>query len=247
MRQGQFENKGPRLLEVSHFETVFVVHATQRTVNDERVSKIRYYGEIVARMKHRAPWNRNIHYHDAVLEVVPQGCRLALDVGCGQGFLSRRLAQHCEQVFAIDHDTDVLARAVASTPSMARITYMQGDVMTYPLPEGSFDLVTAVAALHHLPLRPALVRFKSLLKRGGVLAVVGLYRNKTPRDYALSAAAIPVSAFLRLRYGLTHVAAPLQDPVETLSEIRSACEELLPGSRIRQRLLFRYSLIWQKP
>ncbi|MDQ6782291.1 MAG: methionine biosynthesis protein MetW [Actinomycetota bacterium] len=36
-------------------------------------------------------WNHNIHYHRLILDSVPAGARDALDVGCGEGMLARRL------------------------------------------------------------------------------------------------------------------------------------------------------------
>lgn len=119
--------------------------------------------------------------------------------------------------------------------------------MTHPFAADSFDLITAVATLHHLPLRPALARFRNLLNSGGVLAIIGLYRAQTLGDYALAASAFPLSWILRALRGHTDVGAPVQNPSETLREIRSACDALLPGAMLRRHLLFRYSLVWRKP
>ena len=49
-------------------------------------------------------WNHNIHYHDFILQLVPFGCRRALDVGCGHGQLVRKLALRCKEVVALDPD-----------------------------------------------------------------------------------------------------------------------------------------------
>jgi len=194
-----------------------------------------------------AAWNHNIHYHDVVLRAVPTNCRRALEVGCGQGLLARQLARQCEQVVAIDVDRDALSGGAAMSAAEARIEFVEGDVMTHPFSGGSFDLVTAVATLHHLPLKPALARFRSLLRSGGVLAVVGLYRLHTPGDYAWAAAALPASRIMGCLRQRAEVGAPVQHPGETLGEIRAACQTLLPGAVFRRHLFFRYSLIWRKP
>jgi SAM-dependent methyltransferase len=195
----------------------------------------------------RPSWNHNIHYHPVVLRSVPPGCRLALDVGCGEGLLARKLAPHCDQVIALDIDGETLALARAHHQPDSRIRFVQGNVMTYPLGEDSFDLITAVAALHHLPLRPALARFQNLLRSGGVLAILGLYRTQTLADYTAAAAAFPVSWMLRCFRRHEEVRAPLLDPKETFDEIRSVGQDILPGAVFRRHLLFRYSLIWRKP
>lgn len=159
----------------------------------------------------------------------------------------QQLANHCEEVLAIDSDPDAIARARAAIGSETRITFLVGDVMMQPLPDGSFDFITAVAALHHLPLDLALARFRNLLRPGGVLAVIGLYRARALGDYAVAVAAFPVSWMFRCLYGQTAVGAPVQDPKETLHEIRTACDAQLPGAVFRRHLLFRYSMIWRKP
>ena len=192
-------------------------------------------------------WNHNIHYHGIVMNSVPSNCRCSLEVGCGQGLLAQKLAGRCEEVIAIDVDPGCLSQAKAANSSKARITFVEGDVMTHPFSRGAFDLITAVATLHHLPLRPALSRFRDLLRSGGVLAVVGLYRAHALEDYALAAAALPMSWMFRCLHRHADVGAPLQDPRETLREIRSACDALLPGAVFKRHLLFRYSLVWRKP
>jgi SAM-dependent methyltransferase len=150
-------------------------------------------------------------------------------------------------VIAIDYNHAVLSRARAQSGSEPRITFVEGDVMTHHFTDGSFDFVAAVATLHHLPLRPALGRFRSLLRPGGVLAVIGLHRGETLSDLAAAAVAFPVSWMLRCLRGYADVGAPVQNPAKTLREVRLACADLLPGAAIRRHLLFRYSLVWHKP
>src|SRR5690606_41719576 len=47
---------------------------------------------------------------------------------------------------------------------------------------GTFDLITMVASLHHMPLEESLVHAKDLLRPGGRLLVVGLARVSSPAD-----------------------------------------------------------------
>src|SRR5215467_14351512 len=115
----------------------------------------------------RRAWNHNIHYHPLVLNAIPLGCRRALDVGCGQGLLTQRLAERCHEVIGIDTDHKTLMSARTRNERQARIHFVEGDVMSYPFSADHFDVITVVATLHHLPLRPALTRFKNLLRSGG--------------------------------------------------------------------------------
>jgi ubiquinone/menaquinone biosynthesis C-methylase UbiE len=192
-------------------------------------------------------WNHNIQYHDVLLRAVPSRCQHSLDAGCGTGSFARQLALRSGEVIAIDADYDTLERGRMATPAETRVTFVRGDVMTHPFCDNSFDFIAAVATLHHLPLGPALTRFRDLLKSGGVLGAIGLYRARTAKDFALAAAALPTSWAMRRLRDYTDVEAPLQEPRETLHEIRTACDATLHGGTVRQHLLFRYSLVWRKP
>jgi SAM-dependent methyltransferase len=193
----------------------------------------------------RPGWNRNNHYHDVVLNAVPAGCERALDAGCGIGQLAGRLAGRCRDVVAIDADSVALARARTEC-AQPNITFIHGDVMSHPFDAGGFDFITLVAALHHLPLERALERFKRLLRPGGGLAVIGLYRLSTLADFAWAHAGLIVSAWYRATNTCAPVGAPIRDPDETLAEIQAVAARILPGVDVRRRLLFRYSLVWRK-
>jgi len=192
-------------------------------------------------------WNHNVHYHEVILRSIPSPCHRALDVGCGHGLLARKLAERCDEVVAIDIDRASLSIARSAGANQAHIDHIEADVMTHPFSEGSFDCITTVATLHHLPLADALIRLCGLLKPGGVLVVIGPYRLNTLADYVAAAAAVPASRALRILHGYTEVSAPLASPRTTLREIRTVSQYLLPGSVLKRRLLFRYSLIWRKP
>lgn len=192
-------------------------------------------------------WNHNVHYHGFVLSELPSGCRRALDVGCGRGAHARKLARSCEEVIGIDTDQGCLEHATVSANGQPDITFLNGDILTHSFQPGSFDFVAAVATLHHLPLRKALDRFRDLLRPGGVLVIVGLYRIATPLDYAFSATALPISWAIRFSRGEQEVGAPLQDPAETLRTISEECSSVLPGAVLRRRLFFRYTVVWRKP
>lgn len=192
----------------------------------------------------RGEWNRNIHYHDIVLSAVPNGCERALDVGCGAGRLTRELSVRCREVVAIDVDASALSRArECAAPN---VTCVLGDVMTHPFDEGAFDFISLVAALHHLPLERAFVRLQHLLRPHGVLVVIGLYKMSSIADVAWAHAGLVVGTWHRMTHACAPVAAPIQDPKETLREIRAAAEQILPGAEVRRLLLFRYSLVWRK-
>ncbi len=199
----------------------------------------------------RSEWNHNNHYHELILSMVPHPCVRGLDVGCGGGLLTRRLASHCIQMTGIDLDHQVIAAATGAEAAQPNVSFVEGDVMTYPFPLASFTFISAVATLHHLPLEPALTRFRELLAPGGVLMIVGLYRPDGIGDAFFAALGFAASWTMKRVLGFREVAAPeqvpMQAPRQTLREIRETARRVLPPSTLQRRLLFRYSLIWCKP
>jgi 2-polyprenyl-3-methyl-5-hydroxy-6-metoxy-1,4-benzoquinol methylase len=193
-------------------------------------------------------WNGNMHYHRVILDAVPSGCRQALDVGCGDGLLTRRLHRHgLAQVFGIDlHQPSI--EAARTHPDANGITYLVGDVLTYPFEPASFDLVTAVASLHHMDTRTGLTRLRELVAPGGVLAVVGLARSDLPADIPRDLAGIVVTRIYKWTKSFQEQTSPLVwPPPDRYATTRRIASELLPGVHWRRHLLFRYSLVWTKP
>ena len=58
---------------------------------------------------------------------------------------------------------------------------------------------------------------------------------------------VPVNLFYRAIYREGESGAPVMDPQMTWREVRIEAARLLPGTRYRRRLLWRYSLLWRKP
>jgi SAM-dependent methyltransferase len=193
-------------------------------------------------------WNHNIHYHPVLLAAVPERCRSALDVGCGEGVLARRLRRTIPRVTAIDLDEQSIELARADTQA-DEIDYVLGDFIAYPFEPASFDFIVCVAALHHMEAAAALNRMCELLTPGGTLAVLGLARSRYPADLPRDIAAVAVhrAHWLARREVWRSPAPTMWPPPHTYPEIRSLAECTLPGARVRRHLLWRYSLIWTKP
>ena len=127
------------------------------------------------------------------------------------------------------------------------IQYVVGDFLTYPLEPESFDAVVSVAALHHMDAEAALTRMRDLLRPGGVLAIIGLARSRFPADLPLDAAGLAASRLYRLRKRhWEHPSPTLWPPPLTYAQMRNTARTLLPGSRFRRHLLWRYSVVWSK-
>jgi SAM-dependent methyltransferase len=78
-----------------------------------------------------------------------------LEVGCGPGHLSIRLArQHGLEVTGLDLDPAMIARARTNTDRAGnrggrRPSFLVGDVAALAFPDGSFDLVVSTLSMHH--------------------------------------------------------------------------------------------------
>lgn len=155
-------------------------------------------------------WNHNIHYHRRILDVVPDGAQTALDVGTGDGLLASELRDRVPHVTGLDLDATALESARGRDTD---VTWVQGDVMTVPLPTASFDVVASIATIHHLPdLDLALHRLAELTAPGGVVAVVGLAQNSSPLDYAYEVAGLLQHRHLSRRFGYWEHSAPTTLP-----------------------------------
>jgi ubiquinone/menaquinone biosynthesis C-methylase UbiE len=191
-------------------------------------------------------WNHNVHYQPVILNAVPGGCGAALEVGCGDGLLARRLAARAAEVTAIDADARMITLARQRT-SVSHVRYVHADFLACPIEAASFDFACANTALHHMDFTAALRAMARALRPGGRLAVVGLAAHGSPADYLIDVAGIPAHWVYRAVRGLGGSGPPVKDPEMTWAEVKAIAGDVLPGVRYRRHLLWRYSLRWRKP
>jgi ubiquinone/menaquinone biosynthesis C-methylase UbiE len=192
-------------------------------------------------------WNHNVHYQPVILGAVPPGCGPALDVGCGDGMLACRLADRCAQVTGIDRDPRMIALARARAGARACVHFIEADFLTHDFPAASFDFVCANTSLHHMDFAAALMTMARILRPGGRLAVIGLAADRSVTDLLAAAPGVPADLFYRAVYRRGESGAPIMDPEMSWRQVGAAAAAALPGVRYRRHLLWRYSLLWQKP
>jgi len=71
-----------------------------------------------------------------------------LDVGCGYGRASRRIARWASSVLGVDPDADAIQQARGEAGEHAdRCTFRDADIVTLDLPPASFDAVVFTRSL----------------------------------------------------------------------------------------------------
>ncbi|MFE7899699.1 class I SAM-dependent methyltransferase [Streptomyces sp. NPDC057424] len=197
--------------------------------------------------------NHNVHHHPAVLAAVPDGCRTALDSGCGDGLLARELAARSASVAGVDRSPEMIELARGHADGPGDVTHLEADHLAAgALPEGAFDFVSAVAVVHHAPFAQSVARLARLARLtapGGCLVIVGMAANRTPLDRLISACGVPASRLHARRRGGRRGPAglPMEDVHMSRGQIRQAIHRLLPGCDYRRRLLWRYVVVWDRP
>lgn len=201
-------------------------------------------------------WDHNTHFHDFLLRHVPPDCQDALEIGCGAGALSRRLATRSQRVLALDLSPQMIRLAVERSMKFSNIEYEVADVMTRKLTDGQFDCIATIATLHHLPTASMLAKMKRALKAGGVLLILDLFQSEGVTDAMMSALSMPLSVGLRvLRRGRLRPPREVReawaehgrhDSYLTCAQVSQLCAEMLPGAKVRKHLLWRYSVVWKK-
>ena len=208
-------------------------------------------------------WTANNHYHDFLLSQLPPNCGTVLEIGCGTGAFSRRLAERGANVLAIDLSPEMIRVARDRSSQLANVSFEVADVMSRDFPRGRYDCIASIATLHHVPQRDTLLKLKEALKPGGVMLILDLFQ---PERTLLSLAgwrdslAEPLRLARSMSLRLTHnhnlrppcavraawSAHGKTDRYLTMREARSLYDEILPGAVIHKHLLWRYSVVWRK-
>jgi len=201
-------------------------------------------------------WNHNAHYHGYLMSQIPEQCRRILEIGCGTGKFSHLLARCAEKVLAIDLSPQMIRLAQERSQLYPNIKFVEGDVMTYHLPDNQFDCIATLTTLHHLPTELILRTIRKALMPGGVFVCLDLYQRSNLSDLLFDGVAYPANLFLRLiKTGKPRPSREVReaynehgktDTYLTLPQIERICADILPGALVSRHLFWRYSVIWKK-
>jgi SAM-dependent methyltransferase len=119
--------------------------------------------------EHDSYWR---YHRDQFLELLPPPGRLTLDIGCGEGRLSRDLKALGHSVVAVDASPTLVEAARAADPEIETLV---ADATALPFPDGYADLAIAFMSLQDVDEATAAVREAArVLQPGGrfCLAIV---------------------------------------------------------------------------
>lgn len=106
---------------------------------------------------------------------VEPGCRV-LDLGCGNGRLYTVFADSGVSYLGLDNSEELIKIARERFKNNPEVKFDLADLAELSLPAANFDLVLAIAALHHLPdsylRRQILKQIFQTLKPGGRLVLL---------------------------------------------------------------------------
>ena len=193
----------------------------------------------------------------ALLAYLPPDCGHVLEVGCGHGALTRRVARRARSVLALDLSPEMIRIARAHSAEQSNIDYRVADVTATDLPASTFDVVLSVATVHHVPLAPTVARLAAAVRPGGLLLIQDLVTRPGVRHLptnALAWLARRARAARGGRQSAAHhalVAALYREHGRGERYLTPAgavrvYRELLPGARVRHHLEWRYTLVWRR-
>lgn len=219
------------------------------TSADLRAAWEKHAAEFIAwarKPDHHSYWK---FHRDQFLELLPPPGRRTLDLGCGEGRLSRDLKELGHKMVAVDASASMLSAAREADPTLE---VHLADAAALPFADGEFDCVVAFMSLQDIDdLEGAAREAARVLVPGGRLCIAVVHPlNSAGRfdgEEADSPFTIAGSYLERSYYAdelardgleITFVSAhrPLQAYTEALSEaglvIERLCEPAVPESAI---------------
>jgi 2-polyprenyl-3-methyl-5-hydroxy-6-metoxy-1,4-benzoquinol methylase/uncharacterized protein YbaR (Trm112 family) len=163
-----------------------------------------------------------------------------LDGGCGNGELTRSVAEYGPEIVAMDFSRSVenARRRLFEHgfPVSHRVHYLQGNVLELPLRPRSFDLVHSSGVLHHTPSTYRAFRSVSKAVKPGGKTYIQLYRRRPAWIHAVNVSlrAVTTRMPMRLLYGLCYAATPLHSALSRLMH-RLRGEAAPPTATARER------------
>jgi len=135
----------------------------------------------------------SFHYELATKYLAPT--MKVLDIACGAGYGTRKLADQVGEVHGGDIDSDVIAQ-VRGEAHYRNICFHTEDVTKMSFPDNLFDAVVSMETIEHVVADDCLKEIRRVLKPGG-LSVISTPQNALGR--------IPINAMHMREYSLEEI------------------------------------------
>jgi ubiquinone/menaquinone biosynthesis C-methylase UbiE len=125
-----------------------------------------------------------------------------LDLGCGTGWASRRLARIAQEVVGLDVADEMLRRAEQASSGFSNIRYVWGSAEKIPAPDNYFTKVLSVESFYYYADQgKALDELRRVLAPGGRLFIlINLYKDNHYSLRWVSELKVPVQALSEAEY-----------------------------------------------
>jgi ubiquinone/menaquinone biosynthesis C-methylase UbiE len=125
-----------------------------------------------------------------------------LDLGCGTGWASRRLARVAAEVVGVDVADEMLRRAERASSGFNNIRYLWGSAEKIPAPDAYFSKVLSVESFYYYADQgKALDELRRVLAPGGRLFIlINLYKDNHYSLRWVSELKVPVQALSEQEY-----------------------------------------------
>ena len=132
--------------------------------------------------------------YEQIMALLPPGrFGRTLDLGCGLGLLSQRLARRSDAVLGVDLATAAVGHARSRAEGIANLSFERADILDLPASlDGTFDLVVVADTLYYLsPLSDDLLktlsaRLARLLAPNGTLVLANHFFFSADADSRLT-------------------------------------------------------------
>jgi SAM-dependent methyltransferase len=129
------------------------------------------------------------YHRDQFLQLLPPPNRRTVDVGCGEGRLTRHLKELGHQIVGVDASPSMVAAARELDPSM---DIRLADATALPLDDASADLVVAFMSLHDIDAMPLAVHeMARILEPSGKICLAIVHPINSAGDFEHRAADSP--------------------------------------------------------
>ncbi len=207
-------------------------------------------------------------YDLLLLKLIPTEAKNILEIGCGSARFTGLLANNAGsagsacKITALDLSPAMIAMARERTARIARadasgsISFICGDFLEENFAALKFDCIISAATLHHMSVETAIPRMKELLSPGGTLIIHDLRSDDGMIDAARSCTAFAFDSFRQLlqtgrlrqpravrQFWERHAAG---ETYLSVKETKEMAAHYLPGARVIDHWLWRYTVVWKK-